>query len=242
MKQNLLFIHGFRGNHLGLEEIANCFDKRKFNVFLIDLPPAGEKTLGSYTPLSYAKFVADYIRLNKIEKPILIGHSMGSIITAAVAERYPELIGDKIIFLSPISVRTAPFFAAITPLSIILPNRLITYITTKYVFIPKDKELFKNTLVISNVCGADYVSRLDMFKSARFSSHYSISDFSFDNKKAYMIAGETDRLMPRKHTEELSKGRGIPVVYIKNSGHLINYEKPKETATASKNILRRKKS
>ncbi|MBR2588930.1 alpha/beta hydrolase [Candidatus Saccharibacteria bacterium] len=242
MKKNLIFIHGFRGDHLGLKEMAeNYFDKKKFNIYLPDIPPAGEHSMESYTPLTYAKFIADYIKAHNIKKPILIGHSMGSIVAAATAERYPELLDKKIIFLSPISIKPSAFFAALTPFSILLPNRLVTYITTKYLFIPKDRPLFLETLAISRLCGADYVSRIEVFKSARFSSHYCISDFDFASKKACFISGEKDRLIPRKKTEYVARNMESPTFYIKNTGHLLNYENPKETAFVIKNFIRRKK-
>ena len=43
-KQNLILIHGLRGNHLGLAELADYL-KPYFNVFVPDIPPAGNKSL-----------------------------------------------------------------------------------------------------------------------------------------------------------------------------------------------------
>lgn len=240
-KVNLLFVHGFRGNGAGLKEMAEkYFDKKKYNVYVPSIPPAGGNSMREYTPLSYAKFIADYIKRNNIEKPALIGHSMGSIVSAAVAERYPELIADKIIFLSPISAKPAAFFASLTPLSAVLPNGLITYIITKYMFIPKDKQLFQETLAVSKVCGADYVSKSEVFKSAKFSSHHAISDFDLGGKKACFISGEHDRLIPKEKTDALALKLNAPSIYIAGAGHLINYEKPKETTAAIKRFLSRK--
>ncbi|MBQ8984638.1 alpha/beta hydrolase [Candidatus Saccharibacteria bacterium] len=241
MKTNLVFIHGFRGNSAGLKEVASYFDKKKFNIYTPNIPPAGDYSMREYTPLTYAKFIADYIKAHDIEKPILIGHSMGSIVAAATAERYPELLGDKVIFLSPISVKPSAFFSSLTPFSAILPNRVVTYITTKYLFAPKkDKALFKDTIAISNACSADYVNRLEVFKSARFSSHYSIRDFHF-KQKACFISGEKERLIPKEKTENLARDLGAASLYVKEAGHLLNYERPKETAFIIKNYLRRKK-
>lgn len=241
MKTNLIFIHGFRGNSFGLKETASFFDKKKFNIYTPNIPPAGDYSMKEYTPLTYAKFVADYIKAHDIKKPILIGHSMGSIVVAATAERYPELLGDQVIFLSPISEKPSLFFSALAPFSAILPNRIVTYITTKYLFAPKkDKALFKDVLAISNACSADCVSKLEVYKSARFSSHYSIYDFHF-KQKACFIFGEKERLIPREKTENLARDLGATLLHVKDAGHLLNYERPKETAFVIKNYLRRKK-
>lgn len=238
-KQNLVFIHGFRGSSLGLEELSKCFDKKKFNIYLPDLPPAGENSLPEYSARHYARFVANYIKSKKIKDPILIGHSMGSIIVAATAERYPELLGDKIVFLSPISVHPGLFFKALTPLSALLPNKLVGYITTKYLIIPKDKDLLRRTLLTTYHCGADQKSKRDTYKSAKFSCEYAISDFAFD-KTPIFISGAKDRLIPKRKTIDIAHTfNDADTVWIENAGHLLNYEQPKKTASAIKSFLKK---
>ncbi|MBO7720217.1 alpha/beta hydrolase [Candidatus Saccharibacteria bacterium] len=238
-KQNLVFIHGFRGSSLGLEDLAKCFDKKKYNIYLPDLPPAGDNTLPEYTARHYARFVANFIKSKKLKDPILIGHSMGSIIVSATAERYPELLGDKIVLLSPISVHPSWFFKMLTPLSAFLPNKVVGYITTKYLFVPKDKALFRRTLLTTYHCGAAQTNRRDIYKSAKFSCDYAISDFTFD-KTAIFISGEKDRLIPRKKTESVASNfKNANTIWIPNTGHLLNYEDPKSTASAIKKFLKK---
>jgi pimeloyl-ACP methyl ester carboxylesterase len=38
------------------------------------------------------KGIATYIKNNKIEKPVIIGHSMGGGLAMAIAADYPELV------------------------------------------------------------------------------------------------------------------------------------------------------
>lgn len=242
MSQDLLFIHGFRGNNLGLAKVTGeNFPDDKYNVYTLDIPPAGGKTIERFDAHHYARFIADFIRDNKLKKPIVIGHSMGSIVAAAVAERYPELISDKVIFMSPISTKPARPFKVLVPLSIVLPNKMISYITTTYLFIPKDKDLKKNTMETAIKCGADYTTRKDVLRSARFSISYSIEDFDFKQKSCF-ICGEKDRLIPKSKTEKVAKKFGGEVHYIKNAGHLINYETPKEVAKIVKDFINEKQS
>ncbi len=238
MKKSIIFVHGFRGSSLGLEKLAGYFDKKNYDVYVPDIPPAGDESLPEYSPRFYARFLARYIKDNDIKNPILVGHSMGSIIVAAMAERYPELINKKIIFLSPISCRTAGFFKFISPLSALLPNKLVGYITTKYLFVPKDKRLFKETLLLTYHCGENYCRRLDIYKAAKFSTDYAISDFTFDSKEPCIIAGDKDRLMSHKKTDALATKLNIKPIYIKNAGHLINYETPSEIAKHIKKFLK----
>lgn len=227
-KQNLILIHGLRGNHLGLAELADYL-KPYFNVFVPDIPPAGNKSLKEYSKDTYADFIADYIKTNKISHPILVGHSMGSIIAAAVAEKYSDLIDDRIVFLSPISTKPAKFFAMLTPLTAVLPNKLIGYITTKYMYIPHDKKLLKKVLAITYQCGSDYTTKNDVYQSAKFSAACSIADLKF-KQKALFLSGEKDRLIPLKKTEALAKKLDAKSDIVPNTGHLLNYEDPKTTA------------
>ncbi|MBP3899808.1 alpha/beta hydrolase [Candidatus Saccharibacteria bacterium] len=237
MKKSIIFIHGFRGSSLGMEQVANCFDNKKYNIYVPDMPPAGDESLPEYSPRFYARFLARYIKNNEIEKPILVGHSMGSIIAAIMAERYSDLINKKLVLMSPISARTSKFFRMLTPLSVLLSNRVISQITTRFLLIPKDKSLLKKTILLVEHCGANYVSRFDVFKAAKFSTEYSISDFSFE-KEVCIIAGDKDRLMPHKKTDILASELNTKPIYIKNAGHLINYETPEQVAKYIKKFLK----
>ena len=66
-KPELLFIHGFRGNHLGLLEVKKYFEAKGYKCYAPDIPPAyntqKEKIprLSEHTADGYAKWVADYI-------------------------------------------------------------------------------------------------------------------------------------------------------------------------------------
>jgi pimeloyl-ACP methyl ester carboxylesterase len=49
--------------------------------------------------------VADYVRKNKLEKPVIVGHSLGGFLALAVAAKYPDLPGKLVI------VDSYPFLA-----------------------------------------------------------------------------------------------------------------------------------
>ena len=239
----LVFIHGFRGNHIGLEAIAREFPDYK--VYIPDIPPFGAAgDLQQYTPANYAKFISDYISHHHLQKPILIGHSMGSLVAAATAAKYPQKLHDKLILLAPISVKPPRPIAALQPLVAILPNKFIGWITTRYLYIPKkstDRELYRETLRLTYASGAEYTSRHAVRQSAKFSATHSLRDFNF-HKKTLLLAGTKDRLIARRHTVQLAtklSSRKYPVTaqFIKGAGHLLNYEKPAETAAAIRQFI-----
>ena len=228
-KPTLLFIHGFRGNHLGLKDTMDYLKTRGYNCIAPDIPPAfntqKEKLpkLDSHTAEGYAKWVADYILEKHLDKPILIGHSMGSIISAATAEKYPEMINDKLILLSPICVTPPKFICNLAPLTAVIPTNLISFITTKYLII--QKENFDEILDITKKCAEKFTSKKDSAKAAKFSIQNSIDDFNF-KKDVVFIAGESDKLNSKEQIKRVAKKYNKKPIFLKKSGHLINYECP----------------
>lgn len=138
VKPSIVLVHGFRGSPLGLEAIAQILRQAGYQVHIPAIPPfAGAGELSSYQAKDYADFLARYIRDQNLSRPILIGHSMGSIVVSATAKFYPQLINHKLVLLSPISTKTAKPFALISPLAAIVPRRIVDYITTRYLLYPK---------------------------------------------------------------------------------------------------------
>lgn len=230
-KPSLVLVHGFRGSPLGLEEIAQNLRQAGYQVYLPPIPPfAGARELEHYQPKDYAEYLARYIRAQGIKRPILIGHSMGSVVVAATAKLHPELVNRKIVLLSPISVKTAKPFAIVSPLAAIVPRPVVDYVTTRFLFVPKDKQLFRNTMTLTHKCSADLPpSRSAIAAATKFSTNYSVQDFP-PVQKTLIIAGAKDRLIPQKATRELAQKLQAELQLIPDSGHLHNYERPHETA------------
>lgn len=230
----LLFLHGFRGNGLGLSSLADYLPD--YDCHFPQLPPAGGHTLAEFDANHYAKYVADYIKYHQLDHPVLVAHSMGSIVAAATAAKYPELINTKLILMSPLSVKPAKIFARLTPLSAILPNKAVGYVTTKFLLGKKGKKKLKSILATTYLCGADYTTKRDVYRSAQFSVRHSIDDFKF-KQTTLLLAGEQDRLIKRTATKELAQKIGAKTVFLKDTGHLHNYEAPKSTAKAIQAFL-----
>lgn len=230
-RPSLVLVHGFRGAPFGLAAIADELRIAGYDVHVVPNPPfAGAPTLKEYTPKSYANYFAEYLKSHHIEKPVLIGHSMGTLTVSAIASLRPDLLDPRLILLSPISSRTARFFALLAPLSAYLPDSLVNFVTTCYLYAGKGQ--FRSTMRITNACTKQTTCPGHaIFSAAYFSSHYGVSDFRFsDQTNIHIIAGEKDRLISRRSTEKLAEKLKITPVFLENTGHLHNYEKPHETA------------
>lgn len=230
-KPQIVLVHGFRGSPLGLEAIAEDLRQAGYVVDLPAIPPfAGAGELSQYQPKAYADYLAQYIRDHQLVRPILIGHSMGSVVVAATAKLHPELVNRKLILLSPISTKTAKPFALIAPLAAIVPRPIVDYITTRFLFVPKNRKLFHKTMQLTHACSEDQPpSRSAIAAATKFSTSYSIQDFP-PIQQTLLIAGEKDRLISQKSTHQLAQSIQAELRLIPDSGHLHNYEKPHETA------------
>ena len=108
----VLLVHGFRGDHHGLEIIANYLLKLIPNVSIIspDLPGFGrsadlpESAPGEDSIDAYVAWLQDFVeRTNPLGLPLhVVGHSFGSIVTSAFAAAHPASLA-LLSLINPIS-------------------------------------------------------------------------------------------------------------------------------------------
>lgn len=92
-KQAIIFIPGFASSGDVWNETKTVFEK-DFTCYTLTMAGfAGVKPQPNPSFENWKNEIANYIKTNKIEKPILIGHSMGGGLALAIAADYPELIG-----------------------------------------------------------------------------------------------------------------------------------------------------
>ena len=116
----IIFIHGYRGNHHGLEAIAGAL--QDFHIIIPDLPGFGESTpfAGEHSIDAYSSWLAEFIaKLAPKQKPILLGHSFGSIVCSAFASKSDAI--ELLILENPVS---APALKG--------PNALVTKIAQSF--------------------------------------------------------------------------------------------------------------
>ncbi len=232
-KPAIVLLHGFRGSPLGLEKIAAELRAADYPVFTPAVPPfGGAKPLQNYSPESYTQFLIDYIEAENILRPILIGHSMGSIIAAAAAYRRPDLFCDQLVLMSPISTRTRKPIAMLAPLSAKFSTRTVDYATTQFLATNLRPKTFRRTLDLTHACSSDQApKKKDVAAVAQFAASYSVADFP-PTQRTLLLAGEHDRLIPKQKTIQLANQFAAETHFIPKTGHLHNYEKPHETAQA----------
>jgi pimeloyl-ACP methyl ester carboxylesterase len=90
-KRTIVFVHGAGLDHSWWGLQARYFGYHGCNVLAVDLPGHGRS---EGPPLAAIEAMSDWVfallKASKIEKSILIGHSMGSLVALEFAARYPE--------------------------------------------------------------------------------------------------------------------------------------------------------
>lgn len=107
----LLLIHGLGGHartftHSLVDRLA-----RDHRVVVMERPGSGHSTRprgASAGPLSQARTVAEFIRALDLDRPLLVGHSLGGAIALATALEYPELVRGLALVAPLTHVEEAP--------------------------------------------------------------------------------------------------------------------------------------
>ncbi|MCT2407461.1 alpha/beta hydrolase [Chryseobacterium antibioticum] len=95
--QSIIFIPGFASSGEVWNDTVTQFDK-KFSCYVLTMKGfAGVKPLADANFKDWEKGIAEYIKDQKIEKPIIIGHSMGGGLAMALAADYPELVSKIVV-------------------------------------------------------------------------------------------------------------------------------------------------
>lgn len=96
-KQSIIFIPGFASSGEVWNETKAAFEK-DFTCYTLTMAGfAGVKPQPNPSFENWKAGIAAYIKDNKIEKPILVGHSMGGGLALAIASDYPDLIGKIVV-------------------------------------------------------------------------------------------------------------------------------------------------
>lgn len=85
-KVPLICIHGWACHGGQFLELSRLLGK-DFRIFLLDLPGHGRTPLDEFLPgfESYAGEIIDFVLMHRLERPILLGHSMGGMLSLIAA-------------------------------------------------------------------------------------------------------------------------------------------------------------
>lgn len=96
-KQAIIFLPGFASSGDVWNETRSNFEK-EFTCYTFTMAGfAGVKPQPNASFKNWETEIVNYIKANKIEKPIIVGHSMGGGLALAIASDYPQLISKIVV-------------------------------------------------------------------------------------------------------------------------------------------------
>lgn len=255
-QETAVLVHGFRGDHHGLEVVVGeLLRRRAIKIIAPDLPGFGESAA-----LSAGHSLADYVGwlgafISEVSnRPVLIGHSFGSIVTsAAVAD---GLDVSELVLINPIGApalegprgvltRLAVFYywlGAKLPERLgtgLLRSKLIVRVMSNAMVKSKDRAIRSFAHDQHDRYFSLFADRETLKQAFVTSVSHDVSDAAGAiGVRTLLIAAEKDDITSIDKVRVLStKFADAELVEIPKVGHLIHYETPAEAAQAIDDFL-----
>lgn len=252
-KQTIVMVHGYRGNHHGLEALAGALPD--FNIVIPDLPGFGqsEGLRGPYTVDAYAHWLELFVASLKTDGIVILGHSFGSIATAAAAANG---LRNDLILINPVSrfenqpeqwflnllVNTYYGLGNNLPKPMangLLRNPMFVRIMSEVLAKTQEPALRKWIHKQHDQNFSDFADRRVAVEGYHASVSASVVSYSSGLKnKVLLIAGEQDditSLPDQQRAATLFTDARLKV--ISSVGHLIHYEAPEQAAAFIREFL-----
>lgn len=233
-KLTLVFLPGLTADHRLFEKQTAYFEGR-YNVIVWDAPghAASWPFELSFGLLDKAKWLEEILRSEGLDKPVIIGQSMGGYVGQAYAELYPEKLRGFV------AIDSAPLQRSyVTGVELWLLKRM----EPVYRHYPWKWLLRSGT---RGVATTEYGRKLmhdmmmtydgDQERYAKISGHgFRILAEAMEADLPYrlqcpalLICGEKDRAGSCiRYNKAWHKRTGIPIRWLKNAGHNSNTDKP----------------
>lgn len=257
-KPLLVMVHGFRGDHHGLQLIADAL-REHYHVVIPDLPGFGRSEPFPEVPHDIPHYVAFLRRFiteltdgsvgpDSDRGIALLGHSFGSVIASHLAAESPVMV-ERLLLVNPISEpalsgpravasRAADAYYAIGSR---LPSKLggrflrsttITDLMTREMTVSRDPELREYVANQHRAYFGSFADRRVVAEAYRASVSRTVAEVApLLKMPVLLVVGEQDPLgsvAAQKRMASWIRRRRLEI--LPEVGHLIHYEKPRETA------------
>lgn len=251
----VVLVHGFRGDHHGLEDIARNLvtEHSEARVVIPDLPGFGNslsQEKNTHSLKFFGEWLSDFVatqQQSSNEPFVLVAHSFGTLVAAQAIDF--GLLPTRAVLINPIS---SPALqgpqAVMTQLAIayykvaellpekaaraLLANRFIVRMMSEFMAKSRDREMRAFIHDQHHQFFSTYQNSVTLLQTFTASVSNTVVDFSQSFVfPTLIIAGEKDDISPL--AAQLSLNRLLSQSDIKilsGVGHLVHYEVPKEAA------------
>lgn len=254
--ETLVFVHGFRGDHHGLQLIADALPE--YRILIPDIPvfgsssswPAGVRSIDDY-----GRWLRAFLSATKTEKSPVLGHSFGSIVVANALRGARK---TPIVLVNPISqkVLTGPkkVAAALASLWYSVGRALPKGLSSAWLGNPLFVRAMSAMLTKSGNPAlrrwihdqhlryfSSYSDRDSLVTAFTVSTTTTVADYAADVKApVLLVAAVHDDITPIEAQRAVQREFPDAELHVlEDVGHLVHYEKPIETAAAIREFLAR---
>lgn len=247
----IIFLHGLNiGWGMWYQNLSSL--SKKFKIYAIDLPGAGNSSDINYQTYDVDKYISilkQFLKLNNISKPIIIGHSFGGFLGAKLALDKKSQV-RKLVLINPMGFTDyipRKFFILSFPRVVSTLTKTLLKPTKKFITSFLLNALFKKSALKNDFLNY-YLESLKHsgrhplnFMSSMVDKGKISSSLLFDHQTyrlkipKLVIFGSKDPLFPYKSvTANIKKLHNSIIHVYKNSGHVPPIE---ESAKLNKQIL-----
>lgn len=252
----LIFIHGFRGTHHGLQKIAEQLPE--YRLIIPDLPGFGdsEALKAGHSITHYLDWLDVFrAKVDTAAKSYIVGHSFGTIVTSHYAATHPEKV-KKLTLINPIGSpaleseqrflvqlailyywlgRKLPPSAARAWIAMKPATKIMSITMRK----TKDKSIRRYIDEQHYAHFSSFANPKQLAEAFRASVSHDVSEVASRLRiPTLLIAGEKDDITSLAKQRHLHGAiDGAQLVVIDDVGHLTHYETPEAVAAAIRNFI-----
>ncbi len=232
----VILIHGFPMNSNVWDNFATSLSKH-YKVYTPDLPGFGKSKLLNlpFTIEAVATQLLDWMDEQKIENPVVIGHSLGGYVTLAMAAKNPDRLAGIGLFHSTAAEDSAEKKESRTKtIEFVKKNGALAFTSNfiQQLFADQDHPAIATVRQLAIQSQEDAVVGYTEAMRDRPSRIHALQEFE---KPVLFIAGEKDQGIPAASIQQqasLCKQSHLHV--IPNVAHMGMFEKPDETVNLAK--------
>ncbi|MBG6237995.1 pimeloyl-ACP methyl ester carboxylesterase [Mycetocola sp. CAN_C7] len=244
-RPTLVMVHGFRGDHHGLEPVVAHLEG--FHILSPDLPGFGESEPlpGTHDIDGYGAWLNSFVAAIDLPvAPVILGHSFGSIIVSASLAR-TALRAPRVILVNPIAApalagprgiltRLAVFYYQMgawlpEPLGFaLLRNRIIVRVMSETMAKTRNRDLRRWIHNQHDLYFSAFGNRAVVLEAFRASVGNDVSEFAARVvDRTLLIAADRDDITPVDAQHRLVDAfPDATLEILPDVGHLIHYEVP----------------
>jgi pimeloyl-ACP methyl ester carboxylesterase len=226
MHKSLIFIHGSGGDHTAwLNQYAQLRDK--YNMAMIDLPGHGRSEgKGERHVKDYSVWITKLLDVLGLNRPILVGHSLGAAIALQFAADHPEKIVGIVCLGSGMKMPVNSFMLEFLRTNPPEMPAEITELICKFSLAKENRSRLSAVLQKSIS-----QSKVDILYGDL--SACNELDLTGDAEKikvpALIVCGTEDKMTPPDLSRALAeKIKGSSLKMVAGAGHMVMLEQPEE--------------